>query len=212
MARSLEVIRLGRVRYADALERMTARFEDRLKDRAGDALFLLEHEPVLTMGRRADDTNILLDRDRLAADGVDVFETGRGGDVTYHGPGQIVAYPVVDLRPDRCDVRCYVHDLEEVMIRTCALHGITAGRVDGLIGAWIDGARKIGAVGVRLSRWVTMHGFALNVTTDLAGFSMIVPCGISDRGVTSIAAEVGADPDFDAVMDQVESTFREVFW
>jgi len=212
MDRQLEVIRLGRVRYDDALELMTTRINDRIKGRVGDALFLLEHEPVVTMGRRADRSNILLDQTHLDAEGVDLVETGRGGDVTYHGPGQIVGYPVIDLRPDRCDVRRYVRDLEEVMIQTCARYGVTAGRADGMIGAWIDSRRKVGAIGVRLSRWVTMHGFALNATTDLRGFEMIVPCGIADRGVTSLALESEQAVDFDEVMGVVEAKFREIFW
>ncbi|MDP6946124.1 MAG: lipoyl(octanoyl) transferase LipB, partial [Myxococcota bacterium] len=161
--RSLEVIRLGRVAYGDALERMEARVEARLKGEVPDALFLLEHTPVLTLGRRADRGHILLDRAGLAARGVEVFETGRGGDVTYHGPGQIVGYPVLDLKPERKDVRKYVADLEQVMIDTSRDYGVEAGRVEGLIGAWIEERRKIGAIGVRISRWVTSHGFALNV-------------------------------------------------
>ena len=122
--------------------------------------------------------------------GIDIHETGRGGDVTYHGPGQVVGYPILDLRPDRCDVHRYVRDVEEVMIRACADRGVRAGRIEGLTGAWV-GADKIGAVGVRISRWITSHGFAFNVATDLDGFSLIVPCGIADRGVTSLERALG---------------------
>src|SRR5206468_11309408 len=121
----------------------------------------------------------------LAARGVEVHETGRGGDITYHGPGQIVGYPIVDLRPDRCDVHRYVRDLEEVLIRTVAEFGVTAHRVDGLTGVWV-GQEKLAAIGVRISRWITSHGFALNVNTDLGYFNLIIPCGIADRGVTSL--------------------------
>lgn len=205
------MIRLGRVRYGEAVALMEQRVEDRTAGRAGDTLFLLEHEPVLTMGRRADAANIVVPRALLEERGIEVHETGRGGDVTYHGPGQIVGYPVLDLRPDRCDVRCYVRDLEEVMIRTASSYGVTAGRVPGLIGAWIDDRRKLGAIGVRISRWVTSHGFALNVTTELDAFSLIVPCGIRDRGVTSLAAELGRGLEVEGVMDEVERRFREVF-
>lgn len=211
VVRSLEVIRLGRIRYGDAMALMEARVADRTAGRCGDTLFLLEHEPVLTLGRRADQNNIVVPRELLAAQGVEVHETGRGGDVTYHGPGQIVGYPVLDLSPDRCDVRRYVADLEEVMIRVSARHGVIGGRLDGNIGAWIDGKRKIGAVGVRISRWITSHGFALNVTTNLDAFSLIIPCGIRDKGVTSLARESGEALDVDTVMDEVEATFRDVF-
>src|SRR5262249_6888382 len=126
----------------------------------------------------------------LRARGFDVFETGRGGDVTYHGPGQIVGYPILHLAPDRCDVHRYVRDLEEGMIRACADHGGSAARVAGMTGAWV-GDQKIGAIGVRIARWVTSHGFALNVSTDLAPFSLIVPCGIRGRGVTSLEGRLG---------------------
>ena len=211
MERPLEVERLGRIGYREAMARMEAQAASRMRDEVPDTLLLLEHDPVLTLGRRADVTNILLSQDELQTRGVEVHETGRGGDVTYHGPGQIVGYPVISLAPERKDVRRYVHDLEEVMIRTCADYGIEAGRVDGLIGTWVDGARKIGAIGVRLSKWVTSHGFAFNVASDLEAFSMIVPCGITDRGVTSIQRETGRAPALNDAMDRVEHHFRAVF-
>jgi lipoyl(octanoyl) transferase len=207
----IEFIRLGRVRYAEAIALMEKRAEDRLAKRTGDTVFLLEHEPVLTLGRRAKEENIVVDRGFLESRGVEVHETGRGGDVTYHGPGQIVAYPVIDLSPDRKDVRRYVADLEEVMIRVCAAYGISAGRVPGLIGAWIDEKRKIGAIGVRISRWVTSHGLALNVSTALDGFELIVPCGIRDRGVTSMSKELAREVSVSEVMNEMERVFREIF-
>jgi lipoyl(octanoyl) transferase len=209
--RAIEIVRLGRIRYADAMALMDARVKARLEKSVPDALFLLEHGPVLTMGRRANEQNIKMPREYLAQKGVEVFETGRGGDVTYHGPGQIVGYPVLDLKPDRCDVRRYVADLEEVMIRAAAAYGITAGRVAGLIGAWVDSARKVGAIGVRISHWVTSHGFALNVATDLSAFDLIVPCGIKDKGVTSISKEAKREVTVDEAMDVVEAKFLEVF-
>lgn len=211
MNRELEVISLGRIRYAEAMAIMEARAEQRRRGLVPDVLYLLEHEPVLTYGRRAAEANLLLSSEALAARGVELYESTRGGDFTYHGPGQLVAYPVLDLSAGRKDVRRYVCDLEEVMIRSCARYGVAAGRVDGLIGAWVEGQRKIGAIGVRISRWITTHGFALNVNTDLSDFQMIVPCGISDRGVTSLALERRAEFVLEEVMEVVEEEFRTVF-
>jgi lipoyl(octanoyl) transferase len=212
--RTLHVERLGRVRYADAMDLMEARVKARMASEAPDTLFLLEHEHVLTLGRRADRGNIVASPELLAARGVEVFETGRGGDVTYHGPGQLVGYPVIDLAPDRKDVRRYVKDLEEVMIRASGRYGVEAGRLEGLIGTWVDVAgagRKIGAIGVRISRWITSHGFAFNVSSDMDAFSLIVPCGIRDHGVTSLERELGRTISVDEVMDVVEDAFRDVF-
>ena len=188
----LEVRRLGVVPYQEALALQRALVEERRAGRVPDLLLLLRHPPVVTLGVRGDGgrSHIVVSADRLAELGVEVSETGRGGDVTYHGPGQIVGYPIVDLRPDRCDVHRYVRDLEEVMIRACGGYGIRAGRIEGLTGAWV-GQGKIGAIGVRISRWITSHGFAFNVNTDLGAFNLIVPCGIADREVTSLQALLG---------------------
>jgi lipoyl(octanoyl) transferase len=188
--RPLEVRHLGRVPYAAALELQARLVAERQGGRIPDTLLLLEHDPVFTLGRNARAENVLLPEEALKAQGFEVFETGRGGDVTYHGPGQTVGYPILDLSPDRCDVHRYVRDLEEVMIRTCADYGLQAARVAGMTGAWI-GDEKIGAIGVRIARWVTSHGFALNVSNDLAPFAMIVPCGIRGRGVTSLQRQLG---------------------
>jgi lipoyl(octanoyl) transferase len=189
--RALRVQKLGRVEYADGLELMRLAAERvRARDPDGDWLFLLEHPPVLTLGRGADGSNVVASPEWLARRGFEVHETDRGGDVTYHGPGQIVAYPVVDLSASP-DVRKFVSALEEAMIRTCADWGIEAGRHAEHRGAWI-GARKVGAVGVHLSRWISTHGIALNADADLSHFSSIVPCGIGDPtlGVTTLAAEL----------------------
>jgi lipoyl(octanoyl) transferase len=185
---SIEIRRLGQTPYADALALQRALVEDRRAGRIGDVLLLLEHPPVLTVGVRGDGgrSHILASPDALAARSIEVHETGRGGDVTYHGPGQIVGYPIIDLKPDRCDVHGYLRDLEEVLIRTAADFGIDAVRVPGLTGVWV-GERKLAAIGVRISRWITSHGFALNVAPNLEDFDLIVPCGIADRGVTSLA-------------------------
>jgi lipoyl(octanoyl) transferase len=190
--RTLLVHRLGRVEYEDGLALMRLA-GDAVRDAlppATDHLFLLEHPPVVTLGRAAARANIIAAPAWLERQGFEIHETDRGGDVTYHGPGQIVGYPVVDLN-DRPDVRRYVAALEEAMIRTCADYGIEAGRHEEHRGAWV-GRKKIGAVGVHLSRWVTSHGFAFNVRTDLTHFQVIVPCGIADPrlGVTSLEHEL----------------------
>jgi lipoyl(octanoyl) transferase len=211
----LRVRRLGLVPYADGLELQRQLVEERKADRIPDTLLLLQHPHVLTIGVKKDGRrHIIAPADRLAALGVEVFETGRGGDVTYHGPGQLVGYPIVDLNPDRRDVHHYVRDLEEVMIRVCADYGLAADRVPGYSGAWIrgeSGDEKIGAIGVRISRWVTSHGFAFNVATDIGFFNLIVPCGIADRGVTSLQARLGRAPAMSDVEDRFIERFAGVF-
>jgi lipoyl(octanoyl) transferase len=174
--------------YAEALALQRQLVEERRANAIPDVLLLVEHPPVLTLGVRGDGgrSHILATPAALTSRGIEVFETGRGGDITYHGPGQIVGYPILDLRPDRCDVHRYVRDLEEVVIRVAADFGVEARRIDGLTGVWA-GEEKLAAIGVRISRWITSHGFALNHTTNLSHFDLIVPCGIADRGVTSLA-------------------------
>jgi lipoyl(octanoyl) transferase len=210
--RTLEVRHLGTLKYADALAMQRALVADRQAGRIGDVLLFVEHPHVLTLGVRGDGgrSHILATPESLAAKGIEVHETGRGGDITYHGPGQIVGYPIIDLKPDRCDVHRYVRDVEEVLIRTAADFGIRAGRIEGLTGVW-TGADKLAAIGVRIGRWVTSHGFALNVTTDLDYFNLIVPCGIPDRGVTSIARLLGRRDDRAAVEDRIAFHFGTVF-
>jgi lipoyl(octanoyl) transferase len=184
----LEVRRLGVVPYAVASDMQRALVEQRRAGHIPDILLLLEHPHVITLGVKADSarSHLIATPDLLASRQVEVHETGRGGDITYHGPGQIVGYPILDLRPDRCDVHQYVRDLEEVMIRAARDFGLEAARVAGLSGAWV-GSDKIGAVGVRIARWITSHGFAFNVTTNLDFFGLIVPCGIQNGGVTSLS-------------------------
>lgn len=188
--RALRVERMGRVAYGPMLELQRQRHRDVLAGEVDDTLFLLEHEPVITLGRNSGDGHVLASRDRLVAKGVELFETGRGGDVTFHGPGQIVGYPIVHLREQERDVKRFVTCLEEIMIRTAADFGVDAGRIDGLRGIWANEA-KIGAVGVRIANWTTMHGFALNVSTGIDGFALIVPCGLHGRAVTSLAEQTG---------------------
>jgi lipoyl(octanoyl) transferase len=210
--RELRVHRLGRVAYGEAVEMQRALVEERRADRVPDTLLLLQHPHVLTLGAKlaAARAHVVAAPGELAARGVEVFEAGRGGDVTYHGPGQLVAYPILDLRPDRCDVHRYVRDLEDVMIRVSSDFGLRAGRVEGFSGAWI-GDRKIGAVGVRISRWITSHGVALNVSTDLDYFDLIVPCGIADKEVTSLARELGRTVDHPTVENVFIQHFAEIF-
>ena len=212
MPRSLLVRRLGVMPYAQALELQRTLVTSRQRGEIPDTLLLVEHPHVLTLGVRGDGgrSHILATAQNLAARGVEVHETGRGGDVTYHGPGQIVGYPIVDLKPDRCDVHRYVRDLEEVLIRTAHEYGVGAARVEGLTGVWV-GRDKLAAIGVRIARWVTSHGFALNLTTDLEYFNLIVPCGIADRGVTSLEKLVGRRLDRREVEDHLVAHFCAVF-
>jgi lipoyl(octanoyl) transferase len=208
--RPLLVQRLGRVSYADGLEIQSRLVTERQAGLIPDTLLLLEHDPVFTLGRNARAANVLFPVEALRARGFDVFEAGRGGDVTYHGPGQAVGYPVMDLSPDRRDVHRYVRDLEQVMIGACADYGVEARRVPGLTGCWV-GDEKIGAIGVRIARWVTSHGFAFNVANDLAPFNLIVPCGIPDRGVTSLARLLGHEASLDEVMTCLARHMAQVF-
>ncbi len=210
--RAIGVRRLGRVSYEDGLELQKKLVERRRAGEIGDQLLLLEHPPVITLGvkSRNDRSHVVASKTALEAEGVDIFDTGRGGDVTYHGPGQLVGYPILDLRPDRCDVHRYVRDIEEVMIRTASAFGVTAGRLPGLTGAWV-GNDKLAAIGVRIARWITSHGFAFNVNTTLDHFDFIVPCGITDRGVTSLQKLLGRNIPMSEVEDATESAFRQVF-
>jgi lipoyl(octanoyl) transferase len=210
--RRLAVRHLGIVPYADALALQRSLVEERRAGGIPDTLLLVEHPHVLTLGVRGDGGrgHILATADSLASRGIEVFETGRGGDITYHGPGQLVGYPIIDLNPDRRDVHRYVRDLEEVLIRTAADFGVNAGRVGGLTGVWV-GNEKLAAIGVRIGRWITSHGFALNVTTDLEHFNLIVPCGISDRGVTSLSRLLGRPVAMAEVEIRVIEHFSKVF-
>jgi len=210
--RPLEVKRLGLVSYEAALELQRQLVEDRKAQRIPDQLLLLQHPPVITLGvkGRDDRGHVLAGPDELARQGVEIFQTGRGGDVTFHGPGQLVGYPILDLNPDRRDVHRYVRDLEEVLIRVAGSFGVAATRQPGLTGTWV-GNEKLAAIGVRIARWVTSHGFALNVATDLSHFDLIVPCGIRDKGVTSLERLLGRAVPMTEVEIATVKAFESVF-
>ena len=212
----ITVHHLGRVEYSDGLALQQALQESRRANQVGDTLLLLQHNPVLTLGRGAKAGNVLASPEALAAEGVELVETDRGGDVTYHGPGQLIGYPLLHLPPGKQDVRRYVRSLEETLIRTLGTFGLEATRFPQWPGVWIaqsrlGGPRKIAALGVHLSRWYTRHGFALNVEPRLEHFSLIVPCGIREAGVTSMAVELGAAPPMAEVEAEVARRFGEVF-
>ncbi len=224
-ARLIQVVSLGRIPYEAGLEAQARVVTARQCGTIADTVLLMEHEPVLTLGRNSDRANIVATDDFLAAHGIEVHEIKRGGDVTYHGPGQLVGYPIFDLRGDLPGKRGphlgpvdFMRLLEEVLIRTCSEFGLPAQRIAKRTGVWTfaggsHSERKIAALGVHVARGVTSHGFALNVTTDLRDFEWIVPCGIADRGVTSL--ELEADPETDPTMERatnhVLKSFSHVF-
>ena len=208
--RICELRNLHLVTYENGMHLQQKLVSLRQNDAIPDQLLLLEHPPVITLGRGGDPTNLLASPDVLRANGIRFYETTRGGDITYHGPGQIVGYPIIHLGEGNRDIRKYVTNLEEVLIRTVAQYGITAARAQGKRGIWI-GNNKIAAIGVRISRWVTSHGFALNVNTNLEHFRMILPCGIEGAGVTSIGREVGRAVAIDEVRAVLVKKFAEIF-
>ncbi len=201
---------LGLVDYALALELQKEKVAQRKAGAIPDTLLLLEHPHVYTLGRNARQENMLVSAEWLASRGAQVFRTDRGGDVTYHGPDQLVGYPILDLTQHRRDISWYMRSLEEVFIRTARDYGIEAGRSPGAAGVWV-GNDKLAAMGVHLSRWVTSHGFALNVNTDLRYFEWIVPCGLKGKGVTSLTKLLGHMVDMEAVAQRVVEHFGAVF-
>jgi len=208
--RTLHIRRLGRVEYADGLTAQKLLVEARARALIPDTLLLLEHPRVITLGRGAKAQNVLWSKEELAAKGYEVHQTDRGGDVTYHGPGQLVGYPILDLKPDRKDVRKYVASVEELMIRVARSYGLEAGRVAGRVGIW-TAAGKLGAIGVHISRWITSHGFAFNVNTALEDFAAIVPCGIADAGVASLESLLGGAPPFAEVEQRFAATAAQLW-
>ncbi len=211
-ARTIEWSYLARVGYRASTE-LQERVRQAVRDgRRPDCLLLLEHPHVYTLGRSASEADVLADRRWLEGRGIEIVETDRGGQVTYHGPGQLVGYPILDLNPDRRDVRRYVRDLQEVLVRTLSDFGVEAQAETrrSLIGVWARG-EKIASIGVHLSRWITTHGFALNVTTDLAYFREIVPCGLPSVRMASVETLTGRRPPLGEVADAVAEYFGHVF-
>jgi lipoyl(octanoyl) transferase len=188
---------------------------DDSKEATDNFLLFCQHPHVYTLGKSGDESHLLLQESFLSTIGATYFKTNRGGDITYHGPGQLVGYPILDLENFYTDIHLYLRMLEEAIIKTCEGYGLVAGRIEGLTGVWInptqEDARKICAMGVKASRWISMHGFALNVNTDLSYFSHIVPCGIATRGVTSLQQELGQEMDFQSVSDVVKGHLVDLF-
>jgi lipoyl(octanoyl) transferase len=198
----LTVEHLGTVSYRPTWELQDELADQRRSRRIGDRLLLVEHFPVYTIGRGGNEANLLATPERLREIGAELVRVDRGGDITFHGPGQLVAYPIVELR-DSLDLRRYVRTLEATVIATVAAFGMTAGRLEGSPGIWVAGYRKLAAIGVRVKRGVTTHGLALNVNNDLRWFDEMIPCGIPDKGVTSMAVELGATVSTDEVADEL---------
>lgn len=209
--RELNVRWLGSLPYGEALELQRQLVEQRRADQIPDQLLLLEHPHVITLGTASHDENILVDEEQRRLLGIELFSAGRGGDVTYHGPGQLVGYPILDLKPDRCDLHRYVRDIEEALMRALAHYGLPCTRQPGLTGVWL-GEEKVAAIGVRVSSgWITSHGFALNVDNNLQFFDAIIPCGIRDHGVTSLAHALGRNVAMEEVTRVVADAFAHVF-
>ncbi|HUF88368.1 MAG TPA: lipoyl(octanoyl) transferase LipB [Gemmatimonadota bacterium] len=204
------VRRLGRIGYLEAWMLQRRLVAGRLAGEIPDTLLLLEHPPVITLGRAGSADHLLGTEAELAERGVELVASDRGGDITFHGPGQVVGYAIVDLEARGRDLHRYLRDLESVLLGALEEFGIPAGRAEGLTGAWVGDA-KVAAIGIRVARWIAHHGFALNVRTDLSYFDLIVPCGISGRGVTSMEALLGGPVDREAVEDALARAFRAVF-
>ncbi len=210
-AATLEVRDLGLIPYAEALALQSDLVVRRRTGEIPDQLLLLQHPHIITLGTASSRSHVLADEARLRDLGVDLIDVGRGGDVTYHGPGQLVGYPILDLKPDRKDVHRYLRDLEAVLVHALDQMGIRGEAVAQRTGVWVDG-RKIGAIGVRVSSgWITSHGFALNVSNDLSYFETIVPCGIQDVSVTSVSLELGRPVGVTDIVGIVSEGFSEVF-
>jgi lipoyl(octanoyl) transferase len=222
--RVLQVEYLGRRGYGEVLELQRAMAAERIAGARPDTLILVEHDPVVTLGRSTKRENLLLSERALAARGVELFDIERGGDVTFHGPGQLVGYPIFDLQQHRPDLHWYLRQVEQALIDALATYGIIGRRVEKYTGVWVESVipseardlhllsrRKIASIGVHARSWVTWHGFALNVSTDLSYFDMMVPCGIPHVTMTSISRELGRAVSLEEVVDRVTTAFTSVF-
>ncbi len=208
--KELNIIKLGIVDYMPAYHLQERLVQEHMQDKGSDSLLLLQHNPVITIGRSGDKNNILVSESALAAAGISTCEIDRGGDVTYHGPGQLTGYPIINLRHFKKDVHWYLRQLEEIIIKVLAEYSIVGERMEGYTGVWV-GNEKVAAIGVAIRRWITYHGFALNVHPDMSHFQLITPCGITDKGVTSLEKLLGHRVDMDGVLDKAASAFAEVF-
>ena len=208
--KQIRSVDIGRRRYADAWDLQRKLFDARLEGRTGDLLLYTEHHHVYTIGKGGDENHLLATESELEEGGVDVFQIDRGGDITYHGPGQVVGYPIIDLQDYKTDLHWYLRSLEEVIILAIRDFGLEGNREEGMTGVWVGG-EKIAAIGVKVSRWITMHGFALNVNTDLSKFGRIIPCGIFHKGVTSMERLLGKSVQLNRVHESLDRAFGKVF-
>ncbi len=208
--RKLYYCDLGLIDYKEAWDLQRETFELRVSNKIPDVIYLLEHPNTYTLGKTADHKNLVGSEEYLSSNKISVYDIDRGGDITYHGPGQIVGYPIINLTDWQQDTHKYLRALEETIIQTCAEYGINSGRVPKYTGVWVED-RKIAAIGIKVTRWITMHGFAFNVNTDLSFFSGIIPCGISDKDVTSIKREIKTDVPINEVKSGIIKKFAQIF-
>jgi len=208
--RKVKLIDLGRMPYGNALVLQREYVDKRIAGEIGDTLLLVEHDPVITLGRSADSSNILASKDALERFGIEIYEIERGGDVTYHGPGQQVGYPILNIRELGMNLHEYLRNLEEIMIATLARFGLKGERISGLTGVFVDSA-KVVAIGIAVRKWVTFHGFAFNVNPEMRHFQMIVPCGITDHSVGSLSGCLGEEKTLSDLRIPLIASFEEVF-
>lgn len=209
MSKDLFFLDLGKFRYLETWELQKKLHQKRVEGRINDTLIFVEHNHVYTLGKNAKRENLIANEEYLRSRDIEVYQIDRGGDITYHGPGQLVGYPIFDLKEHKKSISWFINSIEEVLIRAMKIFGIRAKRIKGLTGVWV-GNRKIAAIGMRVSRWVTMHGFALNVTTDLSYYLGIIPCGITDKGITRMI-DLSPGLNMKAVKEAVLEKFIEVF-